>query len=66
MITGNRRRSHALCLSEVAALNMSNQLAYNIENELDEEYNAKETEKPSPQKTKFEKMYSCLGCLYTI
>jgi len=62
-----RRRSDAMCLSEVAALNMTNEIAYNInQNELDEEYNVKETEKPIPKKSKVGSMCRYLGCLYTV
>jgi len=51
-----RRRSDAMCLSEVAALNMANEIAYNMnQDELDEEYNLKEKEKSNKKKSKIEK-----------
>ena len=62
-----RRRSDAMCLSEVAALNMTIEIAYNMnQNELDEEYNIKETEKPNQKKSKVGSMCRYLGCLYTL
>ena len=62
-----RRRSDAMCLSEIAALNMANEIAYNMnQNELDEEYNLKEKEKSNKKKSKIEKLCRYVGCLYTV
>jgi len=61
------RRNDTMCLSEVAALNMANEIAYNMnKNELDEKHNVKERGKPIQQKSKVESMCRYLGCLYTI
>lgn len=62
-----RRRSDAMYLSEVAALNMTNEIEYNVnQNELDEKYNVKETEKPTQKKSKVGSMCKYLGCVYTV
>jgi hypothetical protein len=61
-----RRRSDGIHLSEVAALNITNQLAYNMENELDEESSVTETDKPTAKKNKTNQIRSYFGCLYRI